>query len=378
MKKLFSIVRTFAEKLFLSLHTTVICLVILCVLVLWGTFYQIDNGIYAAKARFFSSWIVLIWGIVPFPGVRLAVFVLILNQLSMLAFRQKWRFEKAGLIITHVGILILLIGGGIISYTARESFLMLWEGESSNESSLYHSWEIAAWAQDAHTGARSLAVYGTDTMATGQKYPVAFANGVFTLEGLYKNSMALASARGDTSSRGSTAIDSLEPQRPASDPSENVPGAVLTFSKGGAAPEKVLLYAANPEPSFAANNADTVWFALRQKRVPLPITVTLKDFVKEDYAGTSMARQFKSTVHVAGSDIDREVVVSMNKPFRYRHYTLYQSSYSQSGKRESSTFAVVENRGKSLPYVAGLFMAVGLVLHFCLKLVAHIRKQEAA
>ena len=67
----------------------------------------------------------------------------------------------------------------------------------------------------------------------------------------------------------------------------------------------------------------------------------------------------------------------MNKPFRYRQYTFYQSSYSQSNDRQSSTLAVVENRGKWLPYVAGLLMALGLVLHFGAQLVVHIRKQGA-
>jgi hypothetical protein len=68
MKKIIPLLKISAQQLFLSLHTTVICLIILCILVLWGTFYQIDHGIYAAKARFFSSWIVLIGGFFLFPA----------------------------------------------------------------------------------------------------------------------------------------------------------------------------------------------------------------------------------------------------------------------------------------------------------------------
>jgi hypothetical protein len=370
IKKIFS-------GLFLSLHTTVICLIILCILVLWGTFYQIDNGIYAAKARFFSSWIVLIGGFFPFPGVRLTVLTLILNQLSMLIFRQAWKWNKAGLILTHTGILILLIGGGIISYTARETFLMLWEGETSNEASSYHAWELAAWTKAQNTGAvQNLAVFGSDTLAAGRSYPVPFANGAISIQGFYKNCMALTSSRGDTAQGMAAAIDSLEPQRPASDPSENVPGANIVLTANGLPPARVLLYAASPAPSPVAAGNDTLWLALRQKRTRLPVSVTLIYFVKEDYAGTQMARQFKSTIRVSGSDINREVVVSMNKPFRYRQFTFYQSSYSQNGPRESSTFAIVENRGKSLPYIAGLFMALGLILHFCVKLIVHSRKQR--
>jgi hypothetical protein len=376
MKKWISILYALIKNLILSIHTTVICLIVLCILVLWGTLFQIDNGIYAAQSRFFNSWIVRIWGFFPFPGVRSTILVLILNQLAILAFRQKWRLDKAGLVLTHIGVLVLLIGGGIISFIARESFLTLREGESSNESTLYHTWEIAVWKTSG--AVKDTAVFGMDSLVDGRIYPVAFANGAITIKGVFINCIALTSpVRVTAESTMQAAIDSLEPQQPASNPLENIPGAVVLFTGKGLLRQRVFLYAENPEPSYVALGADTLWLTLRLKRQPLPVTITLIDFVKEDYAGTQMARQYKSAIHVKGAGIDRDVVVSMNKPFRYRHHTFYQSSYSQNGARESSTFAVVKNRGKLLPYIAGLFMALGLIMHFCLKLVVHIRKQPA-
>ena len=374
MKKILRILGISAQKLFLSLHTTVICLIILCVLVLWGTFYQIDHGIYAAKARFFSSWIVLIGGFFPFPGVRLTVLTLILNQLAFLFFKQKWRIDKVGLVLTHVGILVLLIGGGIISYTSKETFLTLWEGESSHESSSYRDWELAVWKNNI---SQNPVVIGLDTLHAERSYDIpALHNGIL-IQRVYKNCMAfMPRGHGDTARPMPAAIDSLEAAGPAADPSENIPGLELTSvgTPGG----RVLLYGGNPSPTAAAFGSDTLYFTLRQKRTPLPLAITLIQFIKEDYAGTQTARQFKSKIRAAGGGMDREVVISMNKPFRYRQFTFYQSSYSQDGGRQSSTLAIVENRGKALPYVAGLFMAAGLILHFLVKLIVHIRKQTRA
>lgn len=363
---------------FLSLYTTVICLVVLCVLVLWGTLYQIDHGIYAAKARFFSSWIVLIGGMVPFPGVRLAAAGLILNQAMMLVFKQEWRPAKAGMIITHLGVLVLLVGGGIVSYTARESFLALWEGETSNESLSYHSWDLVTWTK-AKPGAPW--AVGLDTLRTGHAYSTALPGASVLVENAYHNCVALMRQMpmADSSARMPmfAAIDSIEAQSAASDPSDNIPGVVVTVAAVAGIGAHRVVYGGASEPVCIPCGADTLYCAVRRKPVPLPLAITLIKFIKEDYAGTQMARQYRSTVHAKGADIDREAVISMNKPFRYRHYTFYQSSYSQTGGHQSSSFAVVENRGKWLPYVAGFLMAAGLLLHFCTKLIIHIRKREA-
>jgi len=376
-KKPLSAARIFSSP-FLSLYTTVICLIVLCILVLWGTLYRIDHGIYAAKTRFFSSWIVLIAGIVPFPGVLLAAAALILNQAAMLVFKQEWRPAKAGIIITHLGVLVLLVGGGIVSYTARESFLALWEGETSNESLSYHSWDLATWTKTKPGTPWAMSL---DTLRTGHAYRSALPGASVLVEDAYPNCVALMRQMplADSSARMPmpAAIDSIEAQSAASDPSDNIPGVVVTVSAAAGAGTRRVVYGGASEPVCIPCGADTLYCAVRRKPVPLPLALALIKFVKEDYAGTQMARQYRSTVRAKGSDIDREAVISMNKPFRYRHYTFYQSSYSQTGGRRSSTFAVVENRGKWLPYVAGFLLAAGLLLHFCTKLIIHIRKREA-
>ena len=383
MKKALTILKKSLTGLFLSLHTTVVCLVLLCVLVLWGTFFQIDNGIYAAKARFFNSWIVLIAGFIPFPGLRLVGLALILNLFAMLLFKQAWKWNRLGLILIHAGVLILLIGGGIISYTARESYLTLWEGETSNEASSYHSWEIAFWTKGKNAvglPSPKTRAFSEDTLVAARPYPLSDGNKVFSIDKMYKNCTAFAASGHGDSTGGRPAIDSLAQEPVNSDPDKNVPGAVVIVKSNAASAEagaRYFLYGADPEPCLIVNGPDTLAMVLRPRRISLPLSITLIEFVKEDYSGTQTARQFKSKIRARADAMDREVVISMNKPFRYKQFTFYQSSYDQQGSKKASTFAIVENRGKALPYIASLFMAAGLLLHFLAKLFVQMKKRKA-
>ena len=90
---------------------TVYCLAFLFVLTFWGTVYQVEHGLYAAQERFYSSWIILIGGFVPFPGTQLVLTVLTVNLTAyLMTMLGKSSF---GILLTHAGLLLLLIGGGI-------------------------------------------------------------------------------------------------------------------------------------------------------------------------------------------------------------------------------------------------------------------------
>lgn len=245
--------------LLFSLRLTVFCLLSLAALTVWGTFYQVGHGLYAAQERFFRAWIVLIAGVIPFPGVKLVVAALGCNLLFAATQRSAYSWKTFGIVLIHLGVVILLAGAGFSNYFSREAELTLREGQESRRAVVYR-----------------------DEMAVG----------------------------------------SME----------------------------------------------------------LPVQIRLVSFTKKDYPGTRTARSFESRVHVSGSDIDRDALIAMNKPFRYRTITIYQSAYWMDSTTAVSTFAVVKNSGKYLPYIATLVMALGLMIHFLGKLAVFIRlnkKEEA-
>ncbi|HEX7502109.1 MAG TPA: cytochrome c biogenesis protein ResB, partial [Acidobacteriota bacterium] len=111
----------------------------------------------------------------------------------------------------------------------------------------------------------------------------------------------------------------------------------------------------------------------------LPMTVKLLDFTKLVHPGTDIPRSFSSRVEIAAGGARRQAVISMNRPLRYRDYTFYQSSYAEDGRGgESSTFLVVRNSGRWLPYAASALLFLGLAGHFLAMLAAALKKPRPA
>ena len=85
----------------------------------------------------------------------------------------------------------------------------------------------------------------------------------------------------------------------------------------------------------------------------------------EKHPNTEIARSYQSLVQIQNPHITRDVLISMNKPFRYKDFTVYQASYAIDAMgREISTLAVVQNIGRLMPYIASLITFIGLVVHF--------------
>jgi cytochrome c biogenesis protein ResB len=112
------------------------------------------------------------------------------------------------------------------------------------------------------------------------------------------------------------------------------------------------------------------------KHYPLPFTIRLDHFKAEFHPGTDVAKSFESLVTITTGPVQRQVRIYMNNPLRYKDYTVYQASYdTDSTGRQHSTLAVVKNFARILPYIACLFVFLGLALHFLIQ--AFISKAQA-
>ncbi len=115
-----------------------------------------------------------------------------------------------------------------------------------------------------------------------------------------------------------------------------------------------------------------------QSGVRLPFALKLIDFEKVTHPGTDIPKSFTSRVEViAGDGRSRSAVIAMNRPLRTGGYAFYQSSYAEEEEGvESSTFSVVRNSGRWLPYAASALLFLGLAWHF-LAMIAVQRKEVA-
>lgn len=239
-----------------SLKLTVVLLLLLALVVLVGTAWQAEHGLSVAQRDVFSAWIFPLFGFIPLPGLLLAGLLLFVNLLAAAAFRLRYRWRHAGLILIHYGLLLLIAGGFIISLGNAEYFLTLREGESAD---------------------------------------------------------------------------------------------VLTLADGRAGPR-------------------------------LPFALELVDFEKVTHPGTDIPKSFTSRVEIsAGGGHSRKAVIAMNRPLRAGGYAFYQSAYAEEEDgAESSTFSVVRNSGRWLPYAASALLFLGLAWHFLAMIVRDRNRAPAA
>ncbi len=351
---------------------TVYCLAFLFVLTFWGTVYQVDHGLHAAQERFYNSWLILIGGFVPFPGAQLVLTVMTVN-LAAYTFTMIGR-SSFGILLTHGGLLLMLLGGAITHYFAEESQLTLMEGEAANVSASYHRWELAVWKQDGTQ--REVLAVDADRFRPGDAVCFEAAGLTIKVEDYYRNARAFQAAAPLADSPANVrGITSLRSARLEKEPAQNRAGGIFTVQAAEGVPVRLLLF--DEDVSAATfNSAGAEWrVALRRVRTPLPMVVTLVDFVRELHPGTAMAKAFSSKVNVQVEGVERTLTISMNKPLRDRGYTFFQASYSeQPGQPQTSTFAVTRNYGRLIPSVSTGIIVFGMIWHFVVVLVRRVRR----
>ena len=101
---------------------------------------------------------------------------------------------------------------------------------------------------------------------------------------------------------------------------------------------------------------------------PLPFTIRLDKFTRENYPGEEMAKSYASDIRVIDGPADWPYRIEMNKPLRYKGYTFYQSSFEQTPNKNATVLAVVENKGRIFPYIGTALIAAGLLLHLFIKM----------
>ena len=118
-------------------------LIWLIILVFFGTIAQKDIGLYASQMKYFSSFYFLFLGFIPLPGGRLVLLLMTVNLFSSMFKRNLWQLKKIGIVIVHLGGLLLLVGGGLTAYFSSEGNMVIAEGEATNYVDDYHNMELA-------------------------------------------------------------------------------------------------------------------------------------------------------------------------------------------------------------------------------------------
>ncbi len=355
-----------AIKFCASMNITLVCLILLFILTLWGTVDQAYNGLYLAQERFFYSFFFTFAGFIPFPGAQLVLWVFFINLVCVALTRLVYKWDQAGIILTHFGLLLFFVAAFATYHGTEESHITLREGEGTNVAQAYHDWELAVWTEGDN--ARNVVAWNANGLRPNDRLAFTEYGLTATVGHYHPNAEAYGTGKLSPDVVSASGIQTIKEVPLDKEPEKNIPGGLLTVRGAGPLEVSVLLYGGEEQPAEITAGDKTYFMQLRRKRSPLPFILRLKDFTAEWYPNTEIARSYKSLVEItpAGGG-SREVLISMNKPFRYKNFTVYQSSYSVDRfGRESSTLAVVKNAGRLLPYFASFITFGGLALHFLL------------
>ncbi|MEO7425833.1 MAG: cytochrome c biogenesis protein ResB [Fibrobacteria bacterium] len=356
---------------------TLMCLVILFALIFFGTLYQADHGLFEAQKKFFGYGFVLIGGFFPLPAASLVIWVLSIQLAIMMAFHLPWKLNRIGLWVVHLGILALLVGGFITQVLAVESQMTLAEGETGHYTTAYHEYELAFW----ETQGDSNHVYAFDEsmVRPGSELDVAPYHARIKVHAYYLNSDAFTTrATNGPTYINASGIGMLEQRKPEKEVTQNAPGIIFTLLESGKPDREILLYGPEIQTLMLTIGGKKVAVQLRLKHYPLGFSLHLSDFIKNVHPGTDIPSSFESYADLGEGGTTRPVKIWMNNPLRHAGYTFFQASYAQAqGMANKSTFAVVTNPGRVMPYVSSLVVFAGLLLHFLIKLIPFIRRESA-
>lgn len=347
-----------------SIKIACVCLSFLLILTLWGTVAQVNMGLYAAQQKFFFSWWFLEFGFLPFPGTRLILWILFINLLSVSITRFVYRVSHIGILIIHIGLLMYFVSAFVTFHVTEESHVTLLEGETTNVSTSYFQWELAAW-ETSNEQNRNVFAVDSENLKPGTKIALENLDAVFEVSDYYKNAAAYTDNK-QSSFLNASGIAALKPEALDKENEKNLPGLMGSIKLVNEDKSlDILLYGGEVEPVVIETKKGIFYLQLRRKRFLLPFSITLNDFKKEVHPGTDTPSSFESDVDIVRNDFNQRARIYMNHPLRYRDYTLYQASYSiDEMGRERSTFATVKNSGRLLPYITSLVTFFGLAFHF--------------
>ncbi len=376
--------------LFTSLKLTIICLAAAMVLIFAGTLAQVHLGIHEAQQRYFQS--LFVWWpaesrgfkIPVFPGGHLIGAVLLVNLIAahLKRFRLVWR--KLGIHLTHAGLIIMLAGGLFTDLFAVESHMQLTGGETKNYSEDGRGMELAVIDVTDSDLDQVTAIPETVLRRhrTIDYWSLPFR---IVVRNFYQNSrLKMLSEAGDgarpVANQGPGAMIAVQPAPRATgvDERDVTSAAIEIVPKDGGSLGTWLVSDALGAPQTFSCSGRTWMIALRPARYYKPYSVTLQKFTHEKYAATDIPKDFSSRVTLIDPEraVNRDVLIYMNHPLRYRGETYYQAGFQ---KDDSATILqVVHNPSFIAPYVACVIVAAGLLVQFGYHLVGFSKKRRAA
>jgi ResB-like family len=369
-----------------------VTLLLLGLLTWLATLEQIDNGLYPTLEKYFDwkSPFLLpeINGMtipLPLPGGYWVCAVLLVNLIlgGIIRIRKGW--NHVGNLISHFGIILLLVGGGVTHHYSERGNMAIGEGEASNvaEDYLEYVVEIAeikdGKSEKIHIiRGKDLTDLKGETLRTFKLPEMPFDLQLTH----YLPNVVPVSATERAPDKHQPLADGYflaeKPKLAKPEEAERFTAGCYAriVSRDGKKNEPFILAGASFQP-FSYKHEDRVFTVdMRKRQWQMPFTLTLDQFTADFHPGTMKPSKFISKVTRKENGSEAKATIQMNEPMRYEGLTFFQASYGPPtagpGDKMYSVFEVVKNPADQWPAYSLYIVAFGMAVTFLIKLVGFI------
>ena len=372
-----------------SLRLTVVLLVLSIVLVFAATLDQVHLGVWGVQEKYFRSFFVFTqvagtgFHFPIFPGGYLLGAVLIVNLVAAHFYRLRLSWRKSGIWLTHIGLILLLVGEGLSGMLQQDNQMRIDVGQGRRYSESFRETELAV-IETTRPDYDEVVSIPAALLTDGAPIQHPLLPFLVKPVAYYPNAMLRTRSQVSgappgiaTAGEGTDIVATPIPVTTKQDEA-NWPTGYVEL----AGPEGTLgtfLVSTMLQQSESFKYQGRTWrIALRAKRDYLPFTITLLKFTHDVYPGTDIPRDFASTIRLRSDDgrDDREVRIFMNNPLRFGGRAFYQAGYANNDR--TTVLQVVRNPSWRIPYLSCALIVLGLVVQFGIHLLAFFRRRLGA
>ncbi|MBC8126891.1 MAG: cytochrome c biogenesis protein ResB [Gloeobacteraceae cyanobacterium ES-bin-144] len=366
-----------------------ILLLLLGLLTWFATLEQIDNGLYATLNKYFN-WksVILIpelkGKIVPLvlPGGYWVGVLLLINLTlgGVIRIRKGWR--HAGNLISHLGIIFMLVGAGVAHHFSERGSMAVSEGKSSDTAEDYFEYvvEVAEIKDGKFSTIHVIRGDQLEDLTDGNVRLFKFPDVPFGLEiGGYLTNAEPRSIMERAPTRGEPDCDGYYlMEKPGEINAEANTAACYAkvVKPDGTKSDPLILAGASFYPFTVKHDERVFALDMRKRLWPMPFTLNLDKFTAEFHPGTSKPSKFISNITRLENRSEAKVTIQMNEPMRYEGLTFFQASYGPPGAKPGqsmySVFEVVRNPADKWPEFSLYIVTFGMLVTFLTKFISFL------
>ncbi|RYD62811.1 MAG: hypothetical protein EOP83_13655, partial [Verrucomicrobiaceae bacterium] len=320
----------------------------------------------------------------PLPGGYWMCALLLVNLIlgGVIRIRKGWK--SVGNLISHFGIILMLIGAGVTYHFSERGNMAVEEGKSSNSAEDYFEYVVEiAEVKDGKAG-KIHVIRGKDIddLETDRRL-FRLPELPFDIEiGGYMKNAVPVSAVERAPDRHQEIFDGYflmeKPKLAKPEEAERYTAGCYAriLTRDGTKVSPFVLAGASFHPHTAQVEGRVFTIDMRKRLWPMPFTLKLDKFTAEFHPGTMRPAKFVSNVTRIENGGEAKVTIQMNEPMRYEGLTFFQASYGPPGAgpgdKMYSVFEVVRNPADKWPEYSLWIVAFGMLVTFLVKLASFI------